>query len=421
MAKLKVKASPVGSIPDTWLIRNLYHIATVEYGISDPLDKSLDFGIRVIGLQNVASDGSYSDDPVLYVRQEQLRKDSLLQINDILFCWRSGSKGHIGKTYLYSSKGVYTHVGFLLRIRANTSQVDPKYLDAYIKFIKYRGYFLSSKIQVNSTFNKGELLELPIVLPPLPEQRKIAAILSTWDEAIATVEALIAALKERKQGLMQRLLTGEVRLITDNAETKHFAGREIPSGWAVSEFGEFVKREKRSFNPTISKETIPCIELEHISQITGKILSSVPSIEQLSVKTVFNRGQVLFGKLRPYLRKYAQPDFDGVCSSEIWVLSGVDNRCSNDFLYYLVQSDRFISVANVSSGSKMPRADWDYVFNSIFAIPSDINEQSMIVEVLRIYDEIDNDLEAYALMLRQQKKGLIQRLLTGEVRVKVED
>ena len=85
---------------------------------------------------------------------------------------------------------------------------------------------------------------------------------------------------------------------------------------------------------------------------------------------LFDGNQVLYGKLRPYLHNWLNPDFKGVAVGDWWVLQPID--VDKDFLYRLLQTQRFDDVANQSSGSKMPRADWNLVSNTNFMIPNDL-------------------------------------------------
>lgn len=190
----------------------------------------------------------------------------------------------------------------------------------------------------------------------------------------------------------------------------------IPQDWQILEFGEFSELSKGKYNP-VESENIPCLELEHFDQETGVINGSVKSASQKSTKNVFKKGQILFGKLRPYLRKYWLAEFDGVCSSEIWVLKPKDKKCSNDFLFRLVQHNHFIQVANVSSGSKMPRADWDYVSSFPFAVPP-LKEQTAIANLLSTWDKAINTLTQLIAQKELRKKWLMQQLLTGKKRLK---
>ena len=149
--------------------------------------------------------------------------------------------------------------------------------------------------------------------------------------------------------------------------------------WVRKLFCDIVTNKSKKYNPEKESISYKCIELEHLSTESGQLLGYVDSLNLGSIKNKFNKNDVLFGKLRPYLKKYLLAPFDGVCSSEIWVLNGIN--ITNFFLYYLVQSDYFIGLANQSSGSKMPRADWNIIENSIFFIPQK-QEQEKIASFL---------------------------------------
>jgi len=184
------------------------------------------------------------------------------------------------------------------------------------------------------------------------------------------------------------------------------------------EFGEIAELRKEKFNPETSTEIKPCLELEHFEQVTGKINGFVPSSEQKSIKNVFYKGDVLFGKLRPYLRKYWLAEFDGVCSSEVWVLKPKSKDISNEYLSNLIQTNDFIQAANVSSGSKMPRADWNYIVNFPFSIINSKTEQKAIAQVLSTADAAIHTTEKLIAQKELRKKWLMQQLLTGKKRLK---
>lgn len=95
----------------------------------------------------------------------------------------------------------------------------------------------------------------------------------------------------------------------------------------------------------------------------------------------------MFGKLRPYLRKYWLADFSGVCSSEIWVLKSInEHKFINKYIYNIVQTNHFIQLCNLSTGSKMPRADWNYVKDQSIAVTT-IVEQEKISKFLILLDK----------------------------------
>ena len=188
---------------------------------------------------------------------------------------------------------------------------------------------------------------------------------------------------------------------------------EIKQHWQKIELNEILSISSKKFNPISNNENKKCVELEHLSQETGKLLGYTNSSEQQSIKNSFEEGQILFGKLRPYLKKFWKAEFEGVCSSEIWVMNG--KKVKNDFLFYLVQTEKFNQIANVSSGSKMPRADWNYMSEIPFDIPP-LKEQEKIAEILTTWDEAITKQTELLRAKELLKIALMQKLLSGEVR-----
>ena len=193
----------------------------------------------------------------------------------------------------------------------------------------------------------------------------------------------------------------------------------VPKNWSKVGFGEVVSLSKSRHNPKTSNNSYPCIELEHIEQGTGRIIGSTPSSSLNSTKSKFKKGDVIFGKLRPYLRKYAMPSFNGVCSTEIWVFKPSD-KILKPYLYHLIQTSHFISEANKSSGSKMPRADWDVISEMVINLPP-LPEQQKIAKILSTWDKAISTTERLIDNSTQQKKALIQQLLTGKKRLLDDD
>ena len=163
---------------------------------------------------------------------------------------------------------------------------------------------------------------------------------------------------------------------------------EIPEDWVSMPFGEVAYLSKEIFDPKKAgqnKGTV-YLGLEHFCE-GGFALNGVGQSDEIqSNKFRFVSGDVLFGKLRPYFKKVYSPKFDGVCSTDIWVLrakQGVGQK----FLYFLVGSDTFLNKAVESSeGTKMPRASWDFIANYKFPIPS-IGEQQQITNFLSSLDD----------------------------------
>ena len=113
----------------------------------------------------------------------------------------------------------------------------------------------------------------------------------------------------------------------------------------------------------------------------------------------FDGSQVLYGKLRPYLHNWLNPDFKGIAVGDWWVLKPINME--KNFLYRLIQTQQFDNIANQSSGSKMPRADWNLISNSQFVVPFSKEEQSKIGGY---FDNIDHLITLHQRKYLQEKK-----------------
>ncbi|PMI21748.1 hypothetical protein BCU63_30565, partial [Vibrio splendidus] len=154
-------------------------------------------------------------------------------------------------------------------------------------------------------------------------------------------------------------------------------------------------------------------------QGSGRLTGFTTTLESGSTKNCFTSGDVLFGKLRPYLKKFILAPFDGVCSSEIWVLTPKPEVDKN-FLFHLVQSDSFLEQANKSCGTKMPRADWKVVSKYIFLLPPLI-EQQKIAKVLSTVDQKIDLIDQKIAETQKLKTGLMQKLFSEGVGVQDEE
>ena len=191
----------------------------------------------------------------------------------------------------------------------------------------------------------------------------------------------------------------------------------IPEDWEVVRFGEIASPRKQRIDPKKSGLQEFCVELEHIGSGTGSLVGSTSTSEQSSLKSVFRADDVLFGKLRAYLRKYWLANRAGVCSTEIWVLSPTDKLASSAYLFQIAQTDKFIEVASSSYGTHMPRSDWSVVRNYVLPIPSTKAEQEAIAGALSDADALIESLEQLIAKKRHLKQGAMQELLTGNKRL----
>jgi type I restriction enzyme S subunit len=247
---------------------------------------------------------------------------------------------------------------------------------------------------------------LKLVVAPIPperEQRAIAKALSDVDALLDGLGRLIAKKRDIKQAAMHRLLSGQTRL-------DGFAG-----GWDEAAFGDVAAIRNKKVVASSTPAGTQSVELESIDQGTGRLLV-ISEATGSGSKYSFKKGDVLFGRLRAYLRKYWFATFDGVCSTEIWPLVARDERLFGGFLFLLVQTSEFMSAAGVSYGTHMPRSDWSVLKQLAIRLPP-APEQKAIAAVL-----FDMEAELTALEARRNKtldvrQAMMQELLTGKTRL----
>lgn len=156
----------------------------------------------------------------------------------------------------------------------------------------------------------------------------------------------------------------------------------------------------------------PAVEYEDIVSGEGILNKDIYAKNCNKKGVVFNKGDVLFGKLRPYLRNILLADFEGVAVGDFWVLrsKGIEPY----ILYKLVNSKNFMKVANISSGSKMPRADWNLISRSRFYISSSLMEQQQIASYFRSIDSLVSTSTFHLVTLKQIKAASLQSMFPQE-------
>lgn len=170
----------------------------------------------------------------------------------------------------------------------------------------------------------------------------------------------------------------------------------IPKGWKETTLREMAELSKSQWKPGDKEQKY--IGLEHINQGELAINGFGYSSKLESNKFYFKTGDVLFGKLRPYFKKVWKAKFDGVCSTDIWVLKAKENNDQN-FLFYFVANPIFVDRSmGANTGTHMPRADWNFLENTEWGIPP-LPEQRAIAAVL---SSLDDKIE----FLREQNKTL---------------
>ena len=187
-----------------------------------------------------------------------------------------------------------------------------------------------------------------------------------------------------------------------NVPEIRFAGFTDP--WEQRKFSDLTDR----VSIQSSDSDLPQVEYEDIIPGEGTLNKDLRDKDGGKTGIKFYAGDVLYGKLRPYLMNWLYPQFNGVAVGDFWVLRATE--CDSSFLYRLIQTNSFQRLANVSSGSKMPRADWKLISQSFFAVPADHAEQKAIAKSVAELDSLITLHQRKHDKLVQLKKSMLDKM-----------
>lgn len=401
------KMTVLGVLPVDWVVNSLKDTAKVVTGKTPATQTPMFWGGNIPWITPSDIDGQrdvFTSERMLSAEGFSNNPAKLPPNTILVTCIASIGKNAITRTISSCNQQI------------NAILPNPKYISEFLYYwiSNNKDYYVSNAAKTAvMILNKSTFENLPVVLPPLPEQQKIADILSTVDEHIVETESLIEKTKVLKQGMIMQLLTKGI----GHTEFKDTEIGRIPAEWEVVDFGSLCFSRTVKYQPTTA-EVIKYIALEHLDQGTGRLLSYGSSCDTTSIKTEFHKNDVLFGKLRPYLRKFWLAQFDGVCSTEILVLKSNEKALSSIILYF-VEQDSFIEMATGKAyGTKMPRASWEDI-KAIQVPQISLLEQQKIAAILTSLDDQINDYQTKLTSLTKLKSALMQQLLTGKKRVKI--
>ena len=371
------------NLPSGWKVVRLGEIGKVINGLTYSPDNVSNNGLLVLRSSNINNNSIVLNNDDVYVKG--ISKFNKTLENDILICVRNGSKNLIGKNALITEKYKDLAFGaFMAIFRSN-------YNLFLIHIFKTNTFFKQVKNDLGATINSinnGNLLNFKIPLPPLDEQKKIAEILSTWDEAINLTINLIESKKQFKKALMQNLLTAKIRFPEFQDKWERIKLKEIAEVYQPQTISQ-------------SELTDSGFDVYGANGIIGKYGRYNHEFEQVVVTCRGNTcGAVNFTKPKSWITGNA-------------MVINLDNstKAIKTFIYYLLSNTNFQYLI---SGSGQPQITSNIRYHKI-KLPN-LDEQQKIAEVLTACDDEINLLNSKLENLKKQKQGLMQKLLKGEIR-----
>ena len=396
----------LGEVPSHWEVRKSKHLWKENIDLSDSEDELLLSVSQYTGV-NVSQSESRGSTLIGYKR---VKKDNL--VINIMLAWLGGlglssEIGVVSPAYaVYQLKQEHSakYLHYLYRTKL--------YLDEFAR--KSKGVVPSRWRMYTEDF--GQVFTL---LPPLTEQQRIADFLdqktSNIDKAIAQKEELIALLNERKQILINKAVT---RGLDENAPLKDSGVKwigEIPEHWEVRKLEYCAKIVSTKMEA--KNNELPYLGMENIESKTGRFIETESEAEGLA--NYFDKDNVLFGKLRPYLAKVYLAIDKGICSSEFLVYETSKSIVNPTHFKNILLSASFIQLIDSSTyGSKMPRANADYIGNQELPLPPLSEQQQIATFIEEQSTKIDQAItqkEEEINLLKEYKSSLIDSAVRGKI------
>jgi type I restriction enzyme S subunit len=396
-----------------------------EWGKGDPFADA----VQVAVIRGTDFDstrvGDIQDLPIRYI-PERIASRKILRANDILIETAGGSTDRpTGRSLLVKPSLIQrstlplTCASFSRFIRIDSQKADPRYIFWYLQYLyaTKRMWQYSTRHTGVARFQFTVFSETEeFVLPPLPTQRKIAAILSAYDDLIENNTRRIALLEEMARRLYHewfvrfRFPGYEAVRLVDSSQGP------IPKGWEAKSLGDLATEVRRGVEPSEVEPEAPYVGLEHLPRRSIALSEWGMAKDAASTKLAFREGEILFGKIRPYFHKVVVAPVDGICSTDAIVILP---KTPDYFPLILscVSSDSFVEYATrTSQGTKMPRTDWKVLVKYPVVIPP---RQILLHFNDIIQDSIDqiHNLIRRNRNLRRTRDLLLPRLVSGVVDV----
>ena len=409
-----------GTIPGDWDIAALPDAVFFQEGPGLRKWQWTESGMKVINVTNILGDGRIdTNNTSRFISNEEYEKTYrhfTVDAGDIVVASSGNTYGKVGRI---SPKD--------LPLMMNTSVIrfrspDPKklnddFLYAFLRSDVFRNQVESFVIgSAQPNFGPTHLKRMVMPLPPLPVQQRIAGILSAYDELIENSQRRIKILEAMARALYREWFVHFRFPGHESVPRTASPLGEIPQGWEVKKLGDIAEDMRRNVPKGELEEPRPFVGLEHIPR-RSLALDAWDTTNALgSNKLEFKKGEVLFGKIRPYFHKVSVAPFDGLCSADTIVIR---SRSPEHYAFVVAcaSSDAFVAEASATAnGAKMPRASWDVLKRYPVVIPKgEVADKfsALIADVVGQQQTLVFQIQN----LRRTRDLLLSRLLSGQTEI----
>lgn len=378
-------------------------IKTGPFGTQLHASDYVEDGTPVLNAGNIGF-GDIRINKLDYISDETVKRLSshLLQPEDIVF----GRKGTVERHAFIRDRHTNWFQGTdCLRLRLKSPSIEPRFVSYYF-LTDYHKQWIKNQSSHGATMtslNQAIIGRITFDLPPLPTQRRIADILSAYDDLIENNTRRIRIL----EGMAQAVYAETLRATS-------VRGKSLPEGWEEKRLGDIAQDIRRNVHPNDIDPEIPYFGLEHLPRKSIALSEWGKAGDVQSTKLAFKKGEILFGKIRPYFHKVGVAPLNGVASSDTIIIAPKSPEYFGIVLG-CVFSEEFVNHATqTSQGTKMPRANWDVLVKyPVLIPPKKLLEQ--FNSTTKDFVELIQNLLFRNRNLRQTRDLLLPRLVSGEI------
>ena len=408
----------------TWAFSKFEDVAMQERGaiVSGPFGSNIsskffvDEGVPVIRGNNLTfGRRRFIDDGFVYLTEEKAQEFRNCEaVADDLVFTAAGTLGQVGLIPQEARFDRYIISNKQLRVRCDRAKVDPLFLFYWFTTEEMRQHIINRNTGCSiPLINLGILRGLPVPVPPLDVQERIASIVSSYDDLIENNRRRMALLEDAARQLYREWF---VRLRFPGHEHTHIIDG-VPEGWERRTLGHLCEEVRESVMPDALEPDTPYIGLEHMPRRSISLSEWGTAGQVTSSKHRFREGEILFGKIRPYFHKVGIAFVDGVASSDAIVIRPREPALSG-FVLTTVSSDPFVAVTaqTMKEGSKMPRADW----KQMQAYPVRVPPAGLLSAFEGAIKPIVAQLKTLTFANQKRRAArdlLLPRLMSGEIAV----
>lgn len=396
-------------IPGNWIWTRMENVASWGSG-GTPSRRVQEYYIgNIPWIKTGELNNGYVYDTEEYISEEALVKSSakLFPVNTVMVAMYGATIGKVA----------------IMGVPATTNQACACAVSNNAMNYRYLFYYISSQQEAFIELGKGgaqpnisqEVIKNHFIpLPPITEQYRIVdridSLFVKLDQAKGLIQDVLDSFESRKAAILHKAFCGDL------TKTWREENSMVMGDWEDCTLDDYVIFSKEKYDPSTEVISMPYVGLEHFDKNRG-IIGMGNSEDIRSLKTVFRTGDILYGKLRPYLNKHDIATFEGICSTDILAMR-TNNISTARYINYLLDTSSFMdySVTN-SQGINLPRVSEKVISKYRFKVPS-IMEQTEIVSILD--DIIDKEMNAYQMYdlvdrIDLMKKSILARAFRGEL------